>query len=74
MLIYSTETLIIAHADKRNPYYNHHYDRYVRDAACSKCGRALGEQVKYPDFDKEFKFELVEKNNYKFCPYCGEKL
>lgn len=74
MLIHSTETLIRAHADVRQPYYNHHYDRYVRDTMCSECGRTIGEQVKYPYFDKEFKFESVEKNNYKFCPYCGEKL
>lgn len=74
MLIFSTQTLIKAHADKRNPYYNHSYPRYVRDAECSNCGMLIGEQVKYPDFDKEFKFEATEKNGYKFCPYCGKEL
>lgn len=74
MLIYPKETLIKAHADRRISYYNHSYDRYVRDAMCSSCYKIIGEQVKYPDFDKEFKFEPTEKNHYKFCPYCGEKL
>lgn len=74
MLIYPSETFIRAHADRSNLYYDHSYDRYVRDAVCSACHRTIGEQVKYPDFEKEFIFESVEKNYYKFCPYCGEKL
>lgn len=74
MLIYPSETFIRAHSDKHNPYYNHSYDRYVRDAICSSCHKTIGEQVKYPHFDKEFQFPTTEKNSYKFCPYCGEKL
>lgn len=73
MLVYSKEKSIKAHEDINRPYYNHSYDRYVRDAICGNCGKVIGEQVKYPDFHKEFRFdEEYEKEEYKFCPYCGE--
>ena len=72
-MIYSPPTFIKAHQDMSRHYYNHSYDRYVRHAMCSKCGTPIGEQVRYPDFEKEFKFEETEKNSYKYCPYCGNK-
>jgi hypothetical protein len=74
MIVYSKEIFIKAHEDMRNPYKNHHYDRYVRDIICGSCGEILGEQVKYVGLDEEFSFEETEKNKWKFCPCCGEKL
>lgn len=72
-MIYSPQIFIGAHQDITNRYYNHSYPRYVRHAMCSKCGKAIGEQVRYPDFEKEFKFDETEKNSYKYCPYCGHE-
>ena len=74
MLIHSTEKLIPAHMNRNIPYYNHSYDRFVRDTMCSACGMNIGEQLRYPDFKEQFHYESSEKNIYKFCPYCGEKL
>lgn len=73
MLIYSPAIMVLAHT-KATPYYNHSYDRYVRNAGCDKCGATIGEQVKYPDFDKEFQFADRDYNKFKFCPYCGSPL
>ena len=73
-MIYSNERFIKAHQDRQSPYYNHSYDRKVRDALCSKCGKIIGEQYNYVDFDKKFEFhEQPEKNDYMHCPYCGHK-
>ena len=69
---YSKERLIYAHEDRKNPYYNHSYNRYVRDAICSECGQLIGEQLRYPDFNEDFRF-VDEKAHYKHCPYCGHK-
>lgn len=74
MLICAPERLIKAQARSDILYYNHTYNRYVRDTMCSACGSNIGEQVRYPIFKEEFHYEAVEKNSYKFCPYCGEKL
>ena len=71
-MFYGSERFIKAHQDRINPYYNHSYDRYVRDAICGACGKLIGEQSKYPDFDKRFHFRN-EKDNYMYCPYCGHK-
>ena len=71
-MIYSKLELIRAHQDIRNPYYNHSYDRYIKKAHCSGCGRTIGEQYRYPDFDKDFSFGN-EKDGYSHCPYCGHK-
>ena len=70
-MIYGSEIFIKAHMDRTNPYFNHYYDRYVRDGICSKCGRILGEQTKY-DGQENFRFGN-EKDNYRNCPYCGHK-
>ena len=70
-MFYSSERFIKAHQN-RDPYYNHSYDRYVRDAICGACGKLIGEQNKYPSFDKKFYFG-DEKDEYMFCPYCGNK-
>ena len=72
-MIYGSERFIKAHQGIGNRYYNHSYDRYVRDALCSGCGKVIGEQVKYPDFWKDFHFDN-EKDNYTHCPYCGHKM
>lgn len=74
MLVYSSGTFIRGHANRKNPYYNYSHDRYVRDTMCSHCNEMIGEQVNYPHFDAGYRFETEEKNRYKFCPYCGEKL
>lgn len=71
-MFYGSEKFIKAHQDTRVHYYNHSYDRYVRDALCSECGKIIGEQNKYPDFDTDFYF-VDEKNDYTHCPYCGHK-
>ena len=71
-MIYGSERFIRAHQDIGNRYYNHSYDRYVRDALCSGCGKVIGEQDKYPDFGTDFRFDN-EKDNYTHCPYCGHK-
>ena len=71
-MIYGHKRFIKAHQDITMPYYNHYYDREVREVICSKCKKTLGEQVKYTDFDKSFRFRN-EKDNYKYCPYCAHE-
>lgn len=48
-----------------------YYDYYARDVLCNKCGKTIGTQVQY-DKKEGFYWEIREKSNYKFCPYCGE--
>lgn len=74
MKIYSTKILIKAHEDVNTQYKNHSYDRYVREVLCGCCGRSLGEQQMYIDFDKEFNFVDKNKNNWMYCPYCGGEI
>lgn len=45
-----------------------------RDAICSNCHKIIDRQIKYRGIDKDFKFSIKEKDEYKNCPYCGEKL
>jgi uncharacterized protein with PIN domain len=45
-----------------------------RDAICSNCKKVLDRQQKYKNIDKKFKFSDKEKNEWKYCPYCGKKL
>lgn len=71
-MFYGNKRIIYAHQDRNIPYYNHSYDRDVRDAFCSECKKVIGEQVRYPDFSMEFRFEN-EKDKYLHCPYCGHK-
>ena len=66
MMIYSTPRFIKA---GRSSYY----DCYEREGLCNTCGHSLGIQHKYPDW-KNFRFEIREKENYKYCPYCGKPL
>lgn len=63
MLIYSTPKFIKA---GRNSYY----DCYEREALCSNCGKSIGIQNKYEEHS-DFSFEIREKKDYHFCPYCG---
>ena len=74
MLIYTKPRFIRAHQNPKVSYENHSYDRYVRTAICKECGTTIGEQVKYPDFEKEFTFKDRDMNKYSFCPYCGKQL
>lgn len=74
MLVYSSEKFIGAHENTSISYRNHSYDRHVRDAICGNCGKLIGEQIKYPNFDKQFYFENTETRKWKHCPYCSEKL
>lgn len=74
MLVYLPETFIKAHENVSIPYKNHSYDRYVRFCICGSCGSQVGEQVKYPNFEKEFSFADKEKGDWIFCPICGNKL
>lgn len=71
-MVYGKERYIKAHQDVSNRYYNHSYDRYIRDALCSKCGNIIGEQNKYPNFGNNFHFDN-EKDRYKYCPFCGHE-
>ena len=61
MLIYST------------PKFIKGYDCYEREALCSNCGKSIGIQNKYEQHS-EFSFEIREKKDYRFCPYCGAEL
>ena len=73
-MYYGSERFIKAHQDISNPYYNYSYDRYVRDAFCGACGKLIGEQEGYPDFDNFTRFYFFnEKDNYMHCPYCGNR-
>lgn len=49
------------------------YSLDVRDAICSNCHKVIDRQEKYTDIHKEFRFSNDEKQNYKFCPYCGHE-
>ena len=50
----------------------HGYERYIRGVYCV-CGKKIGTQTKYDGWD-DFYFDDREKENYKFCPYCGKVL
>ena len=72
-MIYGREIFIRAHQDPKIPYYNHSYNREVRGVSCAACGSFLGEQYKY-EMDNNFHFyDYKEKNDFKYCPYCGHK-
>lgn len=72
-MVYSSKEFIRAHQDVTKRRYNHSYDRYVREAICSSCGKVIGEQDGYVDwYNGEFRFQ-DERDNYKFCPYCGHE-
>lgn len=72
-MVYSSKTFIKAHQDITKPRYNHSYDRYTREAICSACGTVIGEQDHYTDWTEgAWRFQN-EKDNYKFCPYCGHE-
>lgn len=74
MLVYSSERFIRAHEDVRDSHKNHSYDRYVKDAICGSCGTLIGEQAKYPTWDKEFSFVEKERNQWICCPFCGQSV
>ena len=59
-----------------NPKRNGHgYEYYSRDAICGECGSVIGKQDCYDTKEpKKYFFYDREKNDYKFCPYCGKKL
>ena len=72
MLVYSSEHF-------HSKVNGHCYEYYSRDAICGNCGIIIGRQTCYNyskgNKDKrEYYFEDREKNNYKFCPYCGKPL
>lgn len=73
MLKFANEKFIPAHHDITKEYYNHSYDRKVRDAFCSECETVIGEQVKY-EMDEEFSFVDRKYNDFRYCPNCGELL
>lgn len=50
----------------------HGYERYIRDVYCV-CGKKIGTQTKYDGWE-HFSFDNREKEEYKFCPYCGKEL
>ena len=50
------------------------YSLEKRDAICSSCGKIIGRQVKYKGIDNDFDFSDNEKQDYKYCPYCGNSL
>lgn len=60
-----------------NPFYageENGYDLDERDAICSNCHEVIDRQRKYRGIDKEFKFSRNNKDKWKHCPFCGEKL
>lgn len=70
-ILYKNEIFIKANPYEHN-YYYHTHDRWEREAYCD-CGNLIGTQVKYSK-RKKFYYKDIEKEDYKFCPYCGEKL
>jgi DNA-directed RNA polymerase subunit RPC12/RpoP len=50
------------------------YDLDERDAICSNCNNILDRQIKYRTIDTKFRFSTNEKDKWRNCPYCGEKL
>lgn len=64
-------TLIKAHSG-RTSYYNHSFDRSIRQVFCYECLGYIGTQVKY-DLQDEYVFEDANVNNYIYCPYCAHK-
>lgn len=50
----------------------HGYERYEREVYCV-CGKKIGTQTKYDGWE-HFSFDSREKEEYKFCPYCGKEL
>lgn len=61
-----------------NPFYikdnGNGYDLDERDAICSNCKKVIDRQKKYRNIDDTFKFSKREKEEWKYCPFCGEKL
>jgi len=43
----------------------------VRDVVCMNCYNTIDKQKAW-DKNKEYVFSSSEKNEWKFCPYCGE--
>ena len=64
-------TFIKAHSG-RTAYYNHSFDRCVREVYCSKCFRFISKQVMY-EVQEEYSFEDDRVKNYIYCPYCAHK-
>lgn len=64
-------TFIKAHSG-RTAYYNHSFDRCVREVYCSKCMRFIGKQVMY-EIQEEYSFEDDKIKDYIYCPYCAHK-
>lgn len=60
-----------------NPFYidddGNGYALDERDAICASCHKIIDRQKKYRGVDTEFKFD-TNKIEWKYCPYCGEKL
>ena len=73
-MIYGKEEFLRAPQNRTDPYVEHPYDKFVRDAICSKCNNVIGQQYKHPSFKNYFDFHYdSEKNKYSYCPYCGHK-
>lgn len=67
MLIYSNSFYI---KDNGNGY-----DLDVRDAICSKCHKIIDRQESYRMMKPiEFCFSTREKEEWLYCPRCGENL
>jgi predicted RNA-binding Zn-ribbon protein involved in translation (DUF1610 family) len=65
MLVYSNPVYI---EDNGNGY-----DLDERDAICANCGKVIDRQKKYSGW-KEFGFSENVIEEWKYCPFCGEKL
>lgn len=68
---YQNEVFIKANPYEHN-YYYHTHDRWERDVYCG-CGNLIGTQIRYSRREN-FYYKDVEKNDYRFCPYCGAKM
>lgn len=50
---------------------------YKRDAICEACDSRIGTQECYNPKKEKYSFKNcrdIEKNKYKFCPYCGKMI
>ena len=64
-------TFIKTHSG-RTSYYNHSFDRLVREAYCSECMGFIGHQTMY-DGQEEYHFDDNHVDKYIYCPYCSHK-
>ena len=53
-------------------YYNHSFDRMVREVYCDECMSFVGHQTMYEE-QEEYHFNDIYVDKYVYCPYCAHK-